>query len=149
MNRPRNNQQPLLWITLRMPILLSAGLLLAATWLPVVEIKGFDTFDFSTVALWAGRISRFTLGAAILALALPSLYAARWFLVLSVGILLSPLVDMVVRSLSLAEMMDVGIGGDFKSLIVPLNGSWVAAAGLVLWIADSIWFAVRASLPRK
>lgn len=149
MNRPRNNKKPVLWVAMRMPILISATLLLAATWLPVVEIKGFDTFDFASVALWAGRIARFTLAATILALALPSQTAARWFLALSVGILLSPLVDMVVRSLSLAEMMDAGLGGDFKSLIIPLKGSWLAAAGLVLWLTDSVWVAVRVMLRRK
>lgn len=149
MNRARNNNSPLPLIAVRLPILISASLLLAATWLPVVEIKGFDTFDFSTVALWAGRIARFTLAAAILSITLPSLITARWFLVLSVGILLSPLVDMVVRSLSLAEMMDAGLGGDFKSLIVPLNGTWAAVAGLLLWLADSIWAGITTVLRRK
>lgn len=149
MNYLKQKTKPIIWIAQRIPILGSAACLLAATWLPVIEIKGFDTFDFASVALWAGKIARFTLGAVILSSLLPSLLAARWLLALSVGIIFSPLLDMVIRSLALAEMMDAGDGTDFKSLIIPLKGIWVAAMGLTLWIADLLIEGVKALLGMK
>lgn len=138
-----------MWVALRLSILCSAVSLIMATWLPVIEIKGFDTFDFASVALWAGKVSRFTLGGIILALLLPNLQAARWLLALSVGILFSPLLDMVVRSLSLAEMMKTDDGGDVTALIVPLKGSWFACVGLVFWIVDLMLAGVRSLMLRK
>lgn len=149
MNKLKRQNKPGTWIALRLTIICSAACLLASTWLPVIEIKGFDTFNFASVALWAGKVARFTLGGVILAALLPSLLSARWLLALSVGILFSPLLDMIIRSLSLAEMMGAGDGGDIKSLIVPLTGFWVAAAGLALWIVDLVIESVKVLIQLK
>jgi hypothetical protein len=149
MNYLKQKNKPIVWFAQRIPILGTAACLLAATSLPVIEIKGFDTFDFASVALWAGKIARCTIGAAIFSSLLPSLFAARWLLALSVGIIFSPLLDMVVRSRSLAEMMNSGDGEDFKSMIIPLIGLWVAALGLTLWIADLLIEGVKTLLGMK
>ena len=149
MSHSMNQASPAAFVAFRIPMLCAAVLLLMATWFPVIEIKGFDTFNFSTVALWPSRIARFTLIAVILAVFLPSLQTARWLLALSVGILFSPLLDMVVRSVSLAEIMDAGESGDVKSLIVPLKGSWAAAGGLAFWLIDLLCLLSLRVLRRK
>lgn len=117
-------------------LLVAAALLLRATWLPVIEIKGFDTFALESVAMWATRAARVTLIAAMLCLALRSLGVSRWWMALSVGILIGPLADMAVRAVDLAEMMKTSGQGDPTGLIVVRAGTWVCAAGLACWLLD-------------
>ena len=114
----------------------AAGLLLRATWLPVVEIKGFDTFALESVAMWATRAARVTLIATLLCLPLRPLGIARWWMALSVGILIGPLADMAVRTVDLADMMKSGGQGDIAKLIVIQTGTWICAVGLVAWLLD-------------
>ena len=116
----------------------AAGLLLRATWLPVIEIKGFDTFTLVTVAMWATRAARVILGIALGCLWLRPLTVARWWMALAVGILLSPLADMAIRAADLTQMMETSGTGDVSGLIVLRTGAWVCLAGLVLWLLDIV-----------
>jgi hypothetical protein len=93
-------------------LLAAAALLLRASWLPVIEIKGFDTFALESVAMWATRAARVTLIAVILCLLVRPLALARWWMALSVG------------------------QGDMSELIVIKTGTWVCAAGLACWLLD-------------
>ena len=117
-------------------LLCSAGLLLWATRLPVIEIKGFDTFALESVAMWATRAARVTLIVVILCLPLRPLGISRWWMALSVGILIGPLADMAVRTVDLTEMMKSSDQGDISKLIVIRTGTWVCAVGLACWVLD-------------
>jgi hypothetical protein len=117
-------------------LLAAAALLLRASWLPVIEIKGFDTFALESVAMWATRAARVTLIAVILCLLVRPLALARWWMALSVGILIGPLADMAVRTVDLVEMMKSSGQGDMSELIVIKTGTWVCAAGLACWLLD-------------
>ncbi|MEI6653856.1 MAG: hypothetical protein WCP45_03745 [Verrucomicrobiota bacterium] len=116
----------------------AAGLLLRATWLPVIEIKGFDTFTLETVAMWATRAARVILGIALGCLLLRPLTVARWWMALAVGILLSPLADMAIRAQDLTQMMKTSGTADVSGLIVLRAGAWVCLAGLALWLLDIV-----------
>jgi len=120
----------------RLPLVLAAALLLWATWLPVIEIKGFDTFALDTVAMWATRAARVTLIATLLCLVIRPLTVSRWWLALSAGILLSPLADMAVRAIDLTKMMGTEGPGNINDLIVIRGGSWVCLIGVVFWLLD-------------
>jgi hypothetical protein len=121
----------------RLLLLGASAMLLLATWLPAIEIKGFDTFALETMAMWATRAARFTLVAVILCLPIRPLGVARWWMALSVGILIGPLADMAVRAVDLAKiMMETSGPGDITELIVIRTGTWVCATGLVLWLLD-------------
>lgn len=124
-------------------IFFSATFLLVASWMPIVEIKGFDTFDISTVALWGGRIANVTLFSTILTLMMQGQLVARWFLALSVGVLCSPMIDLLARCMSLADMMNSGQSIDITSLIVPLWGAWALCFGMVCWFFDLLALCVR------
>ncbi|MEN9974492.1 MAG: hypothetical protein RLZZ282_498 [Verrucomicrobiota bacterium] len=119
-----------------LPLCLAAALLLGATWIPVIEIKGFDTFSLESVAMWATRAARVTLLGALLCLLLRPLGVSRWAMALSVGILIGPLADMGVRAMDLARMMETEGPGDFTGLIVVRAGTWICMAGLVFWLLD-------------
>jgi hypothetical protein len=119
-----------------LPLCLAATLLLRSTWLPVIEIKGFDTFALESVAMWATRAARVTLLISLLCLLIRPLGVSRWWMALSVGILISPLADMAVRAMDLAKMMETDGPGDIKELIVIRAGTWVCMAGLVFWLLD-------------
>jgi len=114
----------------------SAGLLLRATWLPVIEVKGFDTFALESIALWATRAARVTLVATILCLPLRPLGIARWWMALSIGILFSHLADMGVQAADMAKMMPGGGSIDIMNVIVFRTGTWFCAAGLACWVLD-------------
>jgi len=118
-------------------LLAAAALLLRASWLPVIEIKGFDTFALESVAMWATRAARVTLIAVILCLLVRPLALSRWWMALSVGILIGPLADMAVRTVDLVEMMKSSGQGDMSALIVIKTGTWVCAAGLACWLLDT------------
>ncbi len=115
---------------------LAATLLLRATWLPVIEIKGFDTFALESVAMWATRAARVTLAIALLCLLIRPLTVARWWMALAIGILLSPLADMAIRADDLAKMMKTSGAGDIDGLVVLRSGTWVCVAGLLCWVLD-------------
>ena len=117
-------------------MLAAAALLLRASFVPVIEIKGFDTFALESVALWATRIARITLGAAVLCLLVKPLGVSRWWLALSVGIMIGPLTDMAMRAVDLAKMMATDGPGNINDLIVIRTGTWLCAAGLGCWLLD-------------
>ena len=148
MNTPRNHSPKSFWPQ-RLPGFIAAALLLRATWLPIIEIKGFDTFAFDSMALWATRSARVTLGIAILCLMLRSLTISRWWMALAVGILFSPLADMMVRAADLADMMKAEIQGDLKQLIVFRTGVWFCVAGLGFWLLDLVLACAGLSLTRR
>lgn len=122
----------------RLPLLAAAVLLLIATREPVVEIKGFDTFSLSSVAMWATRAARFTLGAALVFLLFRPLDFSRWWMALSAGILLGPLADMAIRSADLVEMMGSDAPSNPEEMIVLLSGAKICAAGFTFWVIDVI-----------
>jgi len=114
----------------------SAGLLLRATWLPVIEVKGFDTFALESMALWATRAARVTLIASLVCLPIRPLGIARWWMALSIGILFSHLADMGVQAADMAKMMPGGGSIDIMKVIVLRTGTWFCAAGLACWLLD-------------
>lgn len=122
----------------RMPLLFAALLLLRATWLPVIEIKGFDTFALDSIAMWATRAARFTLIASILTLLIRSRAPSRWWMALSVGILFGPLSDMAVRAADLAKMMQPEGIDEINHFIIILPGTWICMAGLIFWLGDLV-----------
>lgn len=128
-------------IALRLPILAAAGILMASTWLPIVEIKGFDTFALKSVALWPGIIVRYTLSITALCLLLPSLQLSRWWMALSIGILFSPLLDIALRAKDLAEMMTSEDMPSAADLVIPLKGFWAFVIGFALWLIDLCLFS--------
>jgi hypothetical protein len=119
-----------------LPLCIAAALLLRATWLPVIEIKGFDTFALETVAMWATRAARVTLVISMVCLLVRPLAISRWWLALAVGIMLSPLADMAVRAVDLVKMMGNEGPGKIDELIVLRTGTWICAAGLLFWLLD-------------
>ena len=126
----------------------SALFLIAASWMPVLEIRGFDTFGLNTIALWATRGARFALLACLLCLTMRSPAASRWWMALAVGMLSAPLMDMAVRSIDLMEMMGENGPTVDEGLIRPLAGSWLLVIGLMLWLAD-LYLALRATVARS
>jgi hypothetical protein len=119
----------------RLPIVAAAALFLLATRLPVIEIKGFDTFSLTSVAMWATKAARITLGVALVCVLVRPLGISRWWMALSVGILLSPLADMAIRAKDLVEMMgDDAV--DANDMIVLKDGTRACAAGLGFWVLD-------------
>jgi len=132
-------------LMLRAPIAVSASLLLAATWLPVIEIRGFDTFALDMIALWAARGARVALVAALACLVFRTTAVSRWWMALASGILFAPLADMAVRAVDLVEMMQDQIQGGPWDLIALKSGSWLCLAGLVLWLLDLALAAIQAS----
>jgi hypothetical protein len=153
-NHPRRHGVRPTPLLLRIPIAVSAALLLAATWLPVVEIKGFDTFALDSIALWAARGARIALVGALACLLLRTLDVSRWWMALAAGILFAPLADMAVRALDLVEMMQDQIEGGPWDLIALKSGSWLCLAGLVFWLLDLAMagvskFSARAKSPDR
>ena len=136
MNTYRHHKQTC-WLE-RLPIVIAAILLLRATWLPVIEIKGFDTFSLDSIALWATRGARVTLCFALPCLMLRSLSLSlsRWWMALAVGILFSPLTDMAVRATDLAKMMESQVDGGVGQLVVLRQGTWFCVVGLLFWLID-------------
>jgi hypothetical protein len=122
----------------RLPLLAAAVLFLVATRLPIIEIKGFDTFSLTSVAMWATRAARFTLGAGLLCLLIRPMEISRWWMALSVGILLGPLADMAIRSADLVEMMGTDGPADPGEMIVLQSGTWACVAGLGFWVLDVV-----------
>jgi hypothetical protein len=135
MNTLRTRSRKNFWL-LRLPLFIAAVLLLRATWLPVIEIKGFDTFAFESLALWATCSARVTLAIVLVCLLLRPLSLSRWWMAFSVGILFSPLTDMAVRAADLAKMMKSQVEGDMTQLIILRTGTWFCVAGLSFWLLD-------------
>lgn len=135
MNTFRNPALAPSWMAC-LPLCLAATLLLRASWLPVIEIKGFDTFALETVAMWATRAARVTLLISLACLLIRPLGVSRWWMALSVGILIGPLADMVARAMDLSKMMATDGPGDIKQLIVIRAGTWFCLAGLAFWLLD-------------
>ncbi|MEI6176639.1 MAG: hypothetical protein WCS43_07085 [Verrucomicrobiota bacterium] len=148
MNTPDTPSNNYCWLA-RLPLLIAAGLLLRASWLPVIEIKGFDTFAFESLALWATRSARVTLVIVLVCLLFRPMSLSRWWMALSVGILVSPLTDMVVRAADLAEMMKSQIDGDMTQLIILRTGTWFCVAGLSFWLLDLAVAGVRLLLAMR
>jgi hypothetical protein len=148
MNTPQPRSLISCFLT-RLPLLIAAGLLLRASWLPVIEIKGFDTFAFESLALWATRSARVTLAIAMVCLLFRPISLSRWWMAFSVGILFSPMTDMVVRAIDLAEMMKSQVEGDMTQLIILRTGTWFCVAGLSFWLLDLVVAGVRLLLARR
>lgn len=148
MNTPHTCLHSYGWLN-RLLLLIAADLLLIATWLPVIEIKGFDTFAFDSLALWATRSARVTLTIVLICLLIRPIFLSRWWLAFSVGILFSPLTDMVVRAIDLAEMMKSQVEGDMTQLIILRTGAWFCVAGLSFWLLDLVVAGVRLLLARR
>lgn len=120
----------------------AALLLLASSWFPLIEIKGFDTFELETISSIASRSVRITLGMVLLALIFRKIQIARWWLVFSVGILVIPLADRMKQSLDMLRMMDSAgtmDSGVMANSVVLLPGAWMCVAGLMAWMADALW----------
>jgi hypothetical protein len=148
MNTPHTYFSNYSWLN-RLLLLIAAGLLLRASWLPVIEIKGFDTFAFESLALWATRSARVTLAIVLVFLLFRPMFLSRWWMAFSVGILFSPMTDMVVRAIDLAEMMKSQVEGDMTQLIILRTGTWFCVAGLSFWLLDLGVAGVRLLLARR
>lgn len=147
MNQYRKHQLAFFWLE-RLPLIIASAVLLLATWLPVVEIKGFDTFALETVAKSATQAARFSLVAGLLCISFCSIGVPRWWMALSVGILFGPLADMAVRAADLTEMMQADSPVEISDIIVIRTGTWVCVAGLAFWLID-LMFTLTKFIRRK
>lgn len=137
MNQNRKHQLAFFWLE-RLPLIIAAAVLLLATWLPVVEIKGFDTFALETVAKSATQAVRFSLVAGLLCISFCPVGVSRWWMALSVGILFGPLADMAVRAADLTGMMQSDSPVKISDIIVIRTGTWICVAGLAFWLIDLV-----------
>jgi len=130
-------------IALRVPIAASATALLVAASLPMIEIKGFDTFALDSIALWAARGARVALWVALGCLMFRAQSLSRWWMALAIGILFSPMIDMAANALDLAEMMRDQISGSPMEMIQLKSGAYLCVVGLGFWLLDLLIAGVR------
>jgi len=148
MNTPHTCFHGYGWLN-RLLLLIAADLLLIATWLPMIEIKGFDTFAFDSLHLWATRSARGTLTIVLVCLLFRPMSLSRWWMALTIGILFSPLTDMIVQAADLMNMMKSQVEGDMTQLIILRTGTWFCVAGLFFWLLDLTIAGVRLLLARR
>jgi len=137
MNQDRKHQIIFFWLD-RLPLIIAAALLILATWLPLVEIKGFDTFTLEAVAKSATQAVRSSLVAGLLSISFFPTGVSRWLMALSVGILFGPLADVVLRALDLTEMMQSDSPVKISEIIVIRTGTWICLVGLAFWLIDVV-----------
>ncbi|MCH7228920.1 hypothetical protein [Haloferula sp. A504] len=117
---------------------------------PLFELRGFDEFGLDSVSEWTGPMVRWTLFASLGSLLLPFRAPVRWFMALSAGLLVSPLVGLVSEASALAASMSSDQEVRPFDLIEIRVGLRCMIAGTATCLLDAlIWAATTVRMRRR